>query len=668
MFHGMKIWQKIAIGFSIPIVLMVGIALIAFVQNRHVAKVVENAEAVMGNGGAQDMMQRIIDILQAREQEGAYGLQGGSGNLKDVSDQVKAITAMVTKLRTSALSSSQRERLQQIQDATNAFRLDYLAYWADRGNEARYASDWREAVQRIGEAADKNESLHGGFSRLHIAALTFLKDKQAAAWESYQAAFAAFGADVARLAANARTAEAGRALQTALDAYNAAMSSYKDYFDKEAQGAIQMTKTANSIITVSKDLERELIATQQTSSALAIRLIFVALGIAVLAAGAIGFFIARGITVPVTKAVDFSRAIAQGDLTRHLDIRQGDEVGLLARDLQAMAGKLKEMVITLQENAAQVATSSEEISASTSNLAGGAESQASMLEETSAALEELTSSIDQVSTHAKEQAAAFAQGAGSMAQVQRSVVEVSESLQQISNLALQSLERSQQGAQAADQVVEAITLISKSSAKIAGIVSVISDIANQTNLLALNASIEAARAGEYGRGFAVVADEVSKLAERSSSSAKEIEFLIEESVTNVKIGVERATGSKQSMEQITEAARMTSEMTSSLSVSMKEQVVAVNEVTRVLENVSGMSGEISAATAEQTSSARQVSTAVENVNELTQQAASSTEEISASAQQLAGMAQQLHGLTTNFKTIKVDGTIKVEGNGQAALP
>ena len=662
MFHGMKIWQKIAIGFSIPIILMVAIALIAIVQNRRVAKVVENAEAVMGNGGAQDMMQRIIDILQAREQEGAYGLQGGSGNLKDVSEQVNAITAMVTKLRAGALSTAQRERLQKILDSANAFRLDYLAYWADRGNEARYASDWKEAVRGIGEAADRNESLRAGFSKLHIAALTFLKDKQAVGWEGYQAALAAFSADVARLTANTRTAEAGRTLQAALDAYNAAMTSYKDYFDKESKGAIEMTKTANSIITVSKDLERELIATQQTSSLLAIRLIFIALGAAVLAAGAIGFFIARGITVPVTKAVVFSRAIAQGDLTHQLDISQGDEVGLLARDLQAMSTKLREMVISLQDNAAQVATSSEEISASTANLATGAESQASMLEETSAAIEQLTSSIDQVSTHASAQAAAFAQGAGSMAQVQRSVEEVAMSLQQISNLALQSLERSQQGAQAADQVVEAITLISTSSAKIAGIVSVISDIANQTNLLALNASIEAARAGEYGRGFAVVADEVSKLAERSSSSAKEIEFLIEESVTNVKKGVERATGSKLSMEQITEAARMTSEMTSTLSASMKEQVIAVNEVARVLESVSGMSGEISTATAEQTSSARQVSTAVENVNELTQQAASSTEEISASAQQLAGMAQQLHGLTVTFKTIKS------EGNGQAALP
>jgi len=660
--RAMRIWQKIAIGFSIPICLMVVIALIAYIQNIRVARLVENAEAVMGNGGAEDMMQRIIDILQAREKEGAYGLQGGAGNLKDVSEQVKAISAMVRKLSGGTLSVSQREQLLKIQATADAFRLDYLGYWADKGNEARYASDWKEAIQRFEQAVDRDEGLRSSFARMHIAALTFLMDKQAQSWDEYQSAFAPLDAAVERLAGSPRTADVAHVLRDALDSYSAAMTNYKNYFDEEAQGAIQMTKSANSIIMLSRDLESQLIQAQRRSSQLSIWLIFLALAAAVLAAGAIAFLIARGIVVPMRKAIHFSRAVAEGDLTRRLEISQTDEVGQLAQDLQAMSTRLGEMVATVQENASLVAASSEQISSSTSTLASGAQVQATTLEQTSAAIEQLAASIDRVSTHARDQANAFTQSEDVMTHVQRSVQEISESLHQISDLAQQSLVRSQQGAQAVDQVVEAISMIAESSARISGIATVISDIANQTNLLALNASIEAARAGEAGHGFAVVADEVSDLAERSSSSAKEIASLIEESVSNVRKGVERATGSKQSMEQLTEAARMTSEMTSRLSASMKDQVNAVASLTSLLTKVSGMSGEISSATLEQSTNARQVSAAVESVNELTQQAATSTEEISASAQQLSGMAQHLNGLTVSFKTVTV------EKDKQAMLP
>lgn len=71
-------------------------------------------------------------------------------------------------------------------------------------------------------------------------------------------------------------------------------------------------------------------------------------------------------------------------------------------------------------------------------------------------------------------------------------------------------------------VAETMYDLKRSSEQAEKMVGKIEQVANQTNLLALNASIEAARAGEYGKGFAVVAGEIRKLANQTSSAAKEI--------------------------------------------------------------------------------------------------------------------------------------------------
>lgn len=77
-------------------------------------------------------------------------------------------------------------------------------------------------------------------------------------------------------------------------------------------------------------------------------------------------------------------------------------------------------------------------------------------------------------------------------------------------------------------VVKAINTLENAVNNIISITATIHGFAEQTNLLALNASIESARAGEAGRGFAVVADEIRKLAEETSTSAKNIEDTIED--------------------------------------------------------------------------------------------------------------------------------------------
>ncbi|BDG47190.1 globin-coupled sensor protein [Parageobacillus sp. KH3-4] len=79
-----------------------------------------------------------------------------------------------------------------------------------------------------------------------------------------------------------------------------------------------------------------------------------------------------------------------------------------------------------------------------------------------------------------------------------------------------------------------INSLQQSARDIAGINSIVTEIADQTNMLSLNASIEAARAGEHGKGFAVVADEVRKLAFQTKKSVADVTSILDDLNRKVK--------------------------------------------------------------------------------------------------------------------------------------
>ena len=66
------------------------------------------------------------------------------------------------------------------------------------------------------------------------------------------------------------------------------------------------------------------------------------------------------------------------------------------------------------------------------------------------------------------------------------------------------------------------------SARIEGVIRIMSDIARQTDLLALNATIEAAGAGEAGRGFNVVAQEIRELSTRTHASLRQAQGMVDQ--------------------------------------------------------------------------------------------------------------------------------------------
>lgn len=130
-----------------------------------------------------------------------------------------------------------------------------------------------------------------------------------------------------------------------------------------------------------------------------------------------------------------------------------------------------------------------------------------------------------------------------------------------------------------DSVINAIEALADKSRSIGQIVESINSIARETNLLSLNAGIEAARAGESGRGFAVVAEQIRKLADQSSSSAGQIQVIIDDIVNTTYEVVDIAKEAESTVEFQEKAVSQTTE----------SFVTMDSQVHTLLDSISGIS-------------------------------------------------------------------------------
>ncbi|HEY3278512.1 MAG TPA: methyl-accepting chemotaxis protein [Syntrophorhabdaceae bacterium] len=332
-------------------------------------------------------------------------------------------------------------------------------------------------------------------------------------------------------------------------------------------------------------------------------------------------FIIRSITKPLGEATAVSEELAGGNL--RVEIREGgtNETGRLLASMKKMVEGTRRMITEVKTSARSVTSASHGLSAGAEQLARGGVAQLERTIQVSAASEEMSqASLD------------IAKNAGSISESANAMVDIAENGSSIVN---RSVAEVRQIAETVTKSSEFVKGLGSQSEKISEIVQVINDIADQTNLLALNAAIEAARAGEAGRGFAVVADEVKKLAERTSTSTREIGDMI----GGIKSGVGKAV---ESMDEAAESVKAGVELSN-------EAGAALTEIVSSASSLQALVQQIAAAIEEMNSSTEQIAKDMEEVAGVTKESSHTADEVTRAALDLHSLSETLENSVAEFR-------------------
>jgi methyl-accepting chemotaxis protein len=322
---------------------------------------------------------------------------------------------------------------------------------------------------------------------------------------------------------------------------------------------------------------------------------------------------------PLKKLVILAKGVSNGDLTKEIEIKSQDEIGILSISFN-------EMIVNLRGMTKEISNISESLLSSADQLLNSGNQSSMVSNQIAMAAQELASGSEKQFIATEDISKNTKEIVNNMDTIKQEITSVVSTAEETSSLATDG--RSKMNdlitqikviKDKVDYSASVIETLQKTSDEIGNIADIIDTIASQTNLLALNASIEAARAGESGRGFSVVADEVRKLAEETMQSSNSIKRLILNTQENA----------KTALASIVEGSLETQKGT----INVKNVDISLTEILDAFEHTKNKLNVVTNNILHSNEIIENLSTSSENITRVSEESAAATEEVAASIQE-----------------------------------
>jgi methyl-accepting chemotaxis protein len=349
------------------------------------------------------------------------------------------------------------------------------------------------------------------------------------------------------------------------------------------------------------------------------------------------YFVNRTVVRPINAVAKNMEDIAsgEGDLTKRIEIKNKDEIGILVGWFNIFVEKLQGIIGDIAKNSDILEQSSTGFLTISEQMSEGARQTADNSNAVAVAAEEMSSTITSVAAAAEQSSTNINMVSAAAEEMTSTINEISANTEKTSATSRETVSRTK-------TVSERISLLSRYAQDIGQVVDTINDISAQTNLLALNATIEAARAGEAGKGFAVVACEIKGLAQQTADATLEIKTQIE--------GIQCSTrDTVTEIEGISVFITDVHGMIDNVAAAVEEQSVTTREIAENVNQAAHRIQEVTENVTESSGMAIRIAEDIANVNQASSEISGTGVQIKSNAENLNELSKKLKLTVGQFK-------------------